>query len=165
MLAGVYLALWALQDLHQYAMHACGWQLMSRRQERITCFSVKNSLLLLQVSGTADSFWQTLLEKLAEGSPTAGKLLEQKLSSEALSRMGARSVPSAAVSAMTKLLHASPGIPLRKQVWKALRNVLKQLLTEGPPQSTSPSKVLALPASRCSVTNILCCILRAAASL
>ena len=96
------------------------------------------------MSGTADSFWQTLLENLAEGSPNAGKLLEQKLSADALSRMGARSVPSTVVSALTKLLHASPGMPLRKQIWKALRNILKQLLTEGPPCSTSPSKVPAI---------------------
>ena len=102
-------------------------------------------VLLLQVSSTADSFWQTLLRSLAEGSPHAGKLLEEKLSAEALSRIGARSVPSTVVSALTKLLHASPGIPMRKQIWRALRNVLAQLQTEGPAQVTSPSKVHACP--------------------
>ena len=105
----------------------------------------RSTVLLLQVSGTADSSWQTLLMSLAEGGPGAGKLLQEKLSAEALSRMGARSVPSTVVSALTKLLHASPGLALRKQIWKALRNVLKQLLTEGPAQPTSPSKVLAVP--------------------
>jgi len=55
-------------------------------------------VLLLQVSSTADPFWQTLLRRLAEGSPHAGKLLEEKLSAEALSRIGARSVPSTVVS-------------------------------------------------------------------
>ena len=101
--------------------------------------------MLLQVSSTADSSWQALLRHLAEGSPAAGKLLEEKLSAEALSSAGARSVPSTVVSALTKLLHASPGMPMRKQIWRALRNILKQLQGEGPAQVTSPSKVLARP--------------------
>lgn len=102
-------------------------------------------VMLLQASSTADSSWQALLRYLAEGSPDAGKLLEEKLSATALSRTGARGVPSTVVSALTKLLHASPGMVMRMQIWRALRNILKQLQTESPAQLTSPSKVPARP--------------------
>ena len=103
---------------------------------------LKSSALVLQVSSTADPFWQRLLRDLAEGSPEAGKLVEKTLSAESLFRMGARSVPSTVISALTKMLHAGPDMSMRKRIWRALRNVLKQLQAEGPASLISPSKVL-----------------------
>lgn len=103
---------------------------------------LQSSALVLQVTSTADPFWQKLLRDLAEGSPEAGKLVEKTLSAESLSHMGARSVPSTVISALTKMLHAGPDKLMRKRIWIALRNVLKQLQAEGPASLISPSKVL-----------------------